>query len=170
MAKEAEAGAEDAAEARAKFDRAKAAVARLLLERGADVNVREAKGHQVSCDWLQLRSRDPELTSDWSQDVAEEDQAADGGCAAGEARQGPGGGRGGRAGRPAQVPQPGRGPAVAPRPARTLLRQPQHRRQRQAARPALGLLHWCSMLKTIPKKEVIKLVHLLFTVFTFYKF
>ena len=51
MAKEAEAGAEDAAEARAKFDRAKAAVARLLLERGADVNVREAKGHQVSCDW-----------------------------------------------------------------------------------------------------------------------
>ena len=70
MAKEAEAGAEDAAEARAKFDRAKAAVARLLLERGADVNVREAKGHQVSCDWLELRSRDPVLTSDWSPEPA----------------------------------------------------------------------------------------------------
>ena len=56
MAKEAEAaaGPVDAAETRAKFDRAKAAVARLLLERGADVNVREAKGHQVSCDWRRL--------------------------------------------------------------------------------------------------------------------
>ena len=38
---------EEAAESRAKLDRSKAQVAELLVAKGADVNVREAKGHQT---------------------------------------------------------------------------------------------------------------------------
>ena len=38
---------EEAAEARAKLDRSKAQVAELLVAKGADVNVRESKGHQT---------------------------------------------------------------------------------------------------------------------------